>query len=87
MKRTNDSGRTNNDSASNILDLGQSKSVKSKFCVTTCKNDSGPSKLLDQEKCILWLLQLHAFYYYYHFVLFLIISVKNDVIKHDSIFQ
>ena len=32
-----------NDSPSNILDLGQSKPVKSKLCVTTCKNDFGLS--------------------------------------------
>ena len=30
-----------NDSLSSILDLGQSKPVKSKLCLCTCKNDSG----------------------------------------------
>ena len=29
------------------MDLGQSKPVKSKLCVTTCKNDSGLSNILD----------------------------------------
>ena len=37
------------DSTSNILDLGQSTPAKSKLCVTTCKNNSGPSKILDLE--------------------------------------
>ena len=36
-----------NDSSSFILDLGQSKPVKSKLCVSTCKNDSGLSNVLD----------------------------------------
>ena len=35
------------DSPSYILDLGQSKSVKSELCVTICKNDSGLSNILD----------------------------------------
>ena len=29
------------------MDLGQSKPVKSKLCVTSCKNDSGLSNILD----------------------------------------
>ena len=43
-----------NDSPSNILDLGQSKPVKSKLCVTTCKNDFGLSNILDpaQSKAV-----------------------------------
>ena len=43
-----------NDSPSHILDLGQSKPVKSKLYVTTCKNDSGLSSILDtaQSKAV-----------------------------------
>ena len=42
------------DSPSYILDLGQSKPVKSKLCITTCKNDSGLSNILDpaQSKAV-----------------------------------
>ena len=35
------------DSPAYILNLGQLKPVKSKLCVTTCKNDSGLSNILD----------------------------------------
>ena len=31
-----------NDSATNVLDLGRTKPVKSKLCVATFKSDSGP---------------------------------------------
>ena len=43
-----------NDSPSNILDLGQPKPVKSKLCVTTCKNDFGLSNVFDpaQSKAV-----------------------------------
>ena len=43
-----------NDSPSYILNLGQSKHVKSKLCVTAYKNDSDPSNILDpaQSKAV-----------------------------------